>query len=1170
MGFNNPSKIGSFSSQQGNDNDAAITIHKKNSVTIDLDLHKQFGQNTKVNGSIGEVQEATFCNTSNEYGRIEASEIVSINDSSQYDALDVSIREMTFPPQTSEIQFNSIIETALSQNVIIVNAIKNIGTEYKNISKNKITLKGITIPAGSIIPNTPLLIPIKKQVLDSEDVVAVSNIRIPIVSPEILYNNPIAQKKYTADGLIIDNKIALNSGYSFYEQFDDSIEPVNTNKRVHIKHPNNNNISGIRIKHIGDPNVTVRAFGRHAHDEEYTNSLIFDTGQIVPGTDYIALGTRLEDGGYNELTIQVTNTSTGKISYVWFSDIRAERHKDWSTKKKWKNVNDDSTGFSLGIVDGRYYIAESMKVFGDISWNPNFELTIEARFTDGSGDYYTVKGGLADINVLYEKINHSPATVVTDESLIVDPFVQYIRGSSIDENFFFPKASIMSKFSKVYYSSKEQVVDITISLNQLNTSYYDNIESYTMLGHITSITGPSLIEEKEDVSLIISDMNTSKDILRREDYVSNVSISKIYKITDVYFITWYRTPFVDADTGIDIYSFGIYDSINNRHYTPRNMHDVKDYVPSSLDNNISYINILSSNSNNLSFIIDIKKDNDTISLYYNLVSLSEFNGALLYDDSGYRNNKILDVVIIGQDINDIPNTIPTFDTDSSNEDKLLSNQLTIFNSNSDILLKKNYNDQLKYGNGFSFHAVSKYFFSSPLAYIRDNINMASNVTAFPSLLPGMQQCFSNGDSLIKSGDNVVVDDYESVIYFSKLMGMFDFNVFNGLSTFTDGLLVPISGVDMLVSTPSINETSGTYKVLPNKIEDLINVSYNNSLSLAKRIIPIGDKIYCYINNNLYQSSNIKLLPKDDNHLLDKFGNITSSANIIAVSSFNRDSQYSTSIYSMDRFNNANYLASIPDLIISNMIQSLRGLLFVCSNGIYILNQGSYTKLYNFPYQMQYSTIKAMNGKDFIVFAYTLDRYVDIPVRTADEEIVYTADNEEVTINTLGDNFKIFRVNNELGISELEIEDNLSLYEIITSNNTVTDDIVLIENTTNNMSILGFKVENESNVKSSLFSFSTRPINVEDQSDKVYMLEKVYIYTKGYGELGITIKSSDNSIDYTNNTSKLVIGTNDDDELSKNVITIPRSIDMTYKKIDIVADNTLKIDKIKLQGSFKDN
>jgi len=88
----------------------------------------------------------------------------------------------------------------------------------------------------------------------------------------------------------------------------------------------------------------------------------------------------------------------------------------------------------------------------------------------------------------------------------------------------------------------------------------------------------------------------------------------------------------------------------------------------------------------------------------------------------------------------------------------------------------------------------------------------------------------------------------------------------------------------------------------------------DSFRVGSEFISIGGLNLAQSFGSLYRTSAFKLVPSDSKSIIDTIGEINTNGNIICVST-----DLATHVYAVDRSGNANYVLSIPDVILSNIV-----------------------------------------------------------------------------------------------------------------------------------------------------------------------------------------------------------------------------------------------------------
>ncbi len=292
-------------------------------------------------------------------------------------------------------------------------------------------------------------------------------------------------------------------------------------------------------------------------------------------------------------------------------------------------------------------------------------------------------------------------------------------------------------------------------------------------------------------------------------------------------------------------------------------------------------------------------------------------------------------------------------------------------------------------------------------------------------------------------------------------------------------------------------------------------------------------------------------------MLDKAGKVQTVGNYIAVVN-----EKATSFYMVDKIADANYILSIPDELVSNVVNMMNGMLFVGRKGMYVLSQGRYEMIFRFDYDNTNAVIKSVDGKDFVVYTYSSGQMGDVQLRFGPSATPLYFGNPEQELNIYGltDNYKLYRVNRNLDVSEIECDDELSSYSLIESNSSAVDNIVVMNNATRVVKVLSFDSELSDP------SIESHPISMEDQRRSTFHITHLEFYTLGYGNIVVTV--GDNvAYDYNNASSPLVVNDNNDNRLKKTTLSLASEIAMDYKEVTVNYSSTLSLDNVKAVGTF---
>ena len=254
----------------------------------------------------------------------------------------------------------------------------------------------------------------------------------------------------------------------------------------------------------------------------------------------------------------------------------------------------------------------------------------------------------------------------------------------------------------------------------------------------------------------------------------------------------------------------------------------------------------------------------------------------------------------------------------------------------------------------------------------------------------------------------------------------------------------------------------------------------------------------------------------------------------------------------------NYILSIPDVNIGNLVSMNQRVILTGAKGIYLISNNTYDKIFTFDQSMDTAIVRSVDGKDFLIYVYNRTASATPYLCSDAGGTAYPCSDGSYQCSDILGYYKIYRINRFLHISELESATgvDLSNYNIINNNNPVNDNIVLVELNTADIKILEFDTTQSNGV------IETRPINLARQDGSVFYLERIYLYSKGYGSITLTVGNAiSNDINET-----VAINSNNDARILRTAIEVA-STAIDYKIMTLTFASTIAIDKIEFQGRF---
>jgi len=1164
--FESEGKIGQDNSTVLNSTESSSPLFKEQIQSIKLyeykttiqnliDL-KSFGQNTHITGGVGEVLEATGCDTTKKMGRIEASEKIEAIDSDDYGKITLSKNTGLSNRSLSMLTFWGIKRLDTSETFDSLNHLK-----LKSVQDSSIWGASFL----SWFPNAPIVVPWKTY-NDNTDDDSKWLIVGPISIPFLNSLNGDGSTTGTIDG-VVNRSIAMKFVSNTNGRIDKEYTGAGGVESLkHDSKPKNGKLKGLKVRWTGtgDAASRLKVTSSYIPDTLKTiTEVVSDIAKDTPTTMYLETNNiaslKLEysdSGSFND-------TENFNFTKIWYSTLYGEYNP-----RSYPKSELPTRPYQHNKVF--YYFAVNTFVVEPPNL-PGLQVWISSYYDDGSstGWHEARMSGGVSLGYDSEDIVGLNAYVGDLDETFTDPVLE--AQTALTPTF--------SRFENVYAAKGSVVIDIAIEtlsggITEGSLTDKTRVDSSVGLAHITSVVGDAVDqpENETDVKIMVEDARAydfPTETTMHNDIYRDSTIYKIHRLSARYLLTFVESSF--SVEGVTVKYFGMYDTVSESHYTPQNFYEHLKYLPQSLSDELSEINVISDTGNDLSVTITL---NDKTTFYLTIVRVDSFNAGKIYKDSTYKAQKTLTMMRI-QD-----GTVANVDKDfelfvlfsasiTKHSDRFLKRPVTLFNGNTDLMYERSSKDtNTNFGPGTAIFSSTKYLTTESVALIREPVSFVSGSYVLPMLLPSTAISFTNPDVTAIDFPSPATDindvtDPSKNMYWFKLAMIYNFENDIGLGISARGFfglgLLPSAGSVCLLNMPSIDGETRTYTALPEKATDYFGIDYLSNLNnIGTKVVPANNKTFVYSGSNLYESSNLKLVPSGTKPLLDKSGTISSSGNIVAVTTDNpsETDQVSTSFYQIDRNSYANYILSVPDRIISNIVHMASGIVFVCSTGIYMLTQNAYDKIYEFPIEIENAAIRAMNGIDFVIFAYTTQG-ISTAYSCTDGD--YPCSDGIYPVSERAGNSRLYRINKYMHISELETDNNLSKYNIITSNNNVTDNISLIDVDTSTIVTLGFG----STLSTPTFKF--RPIEITTQSDDVFVADKLYFCTYGYGT--VTVKIGDTVTDiYDNTASPLVCNASNDDRYSCTLLEFgPVTFD--HKEIWLTFSDTLKIDKIKIAGTF---
>jgi len=745
-----------------------------------------------------------------------------------------------------------------------------------------------------------------------------------------------------------------------------------------------------------------------------------------------------------------------------------------------------------------------------------------------NGVKQTITSDMIDNTTANRAISTESCYVCNDTDDITDPLLE-VESSG----------SVASVNTNAYDVTSNNDITVLMDINDISSASLINdngvsVDSGVCLANITGVQSADGIDvTRSNIDVVVDNEAISGPL----SFEVSSTTSKISKLSNRYMLTY-------VSAGVKY--FGVYDVLLDKYYSPSNLQLYGDYLPTSFS--VDNINIITDSNHDLSFIIEF----DNKKLYYSIVRADSFSGSRLFEDDVYRANTVLSIMPIDNGV--ILHSDRQFNlvqnwnnTRWANTDKTKKTSIGLICGNSDISYMKDGISTIDLASGYDILGFSTNFMTNNKMVIQDSIQMVTNTISFPNILP---TCLL----LSPTGDTIDDDDHyenglsygDAQFYFKKMMG-YNWGYSGSFGTMDDEL-TPSTGTSILCKTPAV-DSENNYIVLPDKLIDTVGVEDVSLLGVCGNdVLAIANSSFSIFNKNIYESSIYKLVPKTNKALLDIYGDIRAIGNIVTISN-----DGATTLYSISKNGDISYMLGIPDTLVSNIVSMNQLLLAAGKTGLYLIKQSGYEKMYSFNDTREHAIIRAIDGKDFIVYCYN-STDAEIPYECTDG--IYECTDGNLLVNSIVGRFNTYRINKSLHVIEINTNSELANYNVINNNKPVTDDITIIGNNTTDVRVLDF-TETKSD-----YTFTTRPIHVAVSSDADFTANEIRIYHKGYGDINVNITDGSSTIATYTET----ISGSDLDVLGKSKINITPII-LDYTKVEYTVDSTLCIDRIEAIGYY---
>jgi len=1120
------------SSIVNNNQESSIVNNMPRNVVSVLNF-ESFGHNTSIEGSIGGVAISGGSDTHSKEGRLSATNIIDLVEEDGYGSAE------TMSVYSYDKEFGHIV--VYGNRYLGTNALLNVETIEIKVSN---PASGST--ATFDILQGPLTVPWKvykeETTVEGEHdyFLSVGPVFIPVVTASML-NAQWRSPAITVNGDIIIKRCVLS--YGNY-QMDREADYFN-NSIAAAYDRGGSPLQGLRIKDFDDGSLggSLEVKVQYHNDkQEYLNNISSNTITI---------------SGTNNTSIVSSSKRFFSLQIVYITSEGARKFPRFRNIDHYDGRNGVLTGATIGLrqVHGVADYYGSVKSF-----------TMEkGSFPDGVGfKFTTTYGGEAefysgDRNLQAEEryLRNLQAVDVTESSSLKDPLMQ-IRPSNTgwSPGVTFTEIDVYSVVNR----SNTEYTYISIDINNISSTKLASeaqpgkvVIGAIGLGTITGINGGNYNSKQ----YIIEDPTVGKDTGDVTFGSSAPWYKNIYKLSERYFLT-YATSRIQISGIVQRY-FGMYDAIDNRHFSPKNILDNIDYtlpVLSSLF--IESVNIITDNKHELGVVVKYNGiTENSLTAYLTICRAASFNGARLVKSDSYKKNKVLEIIpITEEDLSFTDNTYSFGERLQGGTPRFKERGVTkdfgIICGNTDIAYEKNAeSSNLNLNSGFSALIHAKRYMNKNTAIVRDSSLFAMFAISFPLYTPQASIIPLDGDVVddsvtwIDETDGMNYEtDIGSILNMLKRMMGYNWKSDGDVGTFYNGAtLAPQTGTMIIAKTPSVND-QGDYNVLPSRIDDVIGVDISiDPLRIGTSYLSVGGLGLTEENGFLYPSSSYKLVPKNVKNFLSTNGIIHSHGNIITVTT-----DTSTHLYAMDRSGNANYMLSIPDRIISNTVTVGAALIMLGTTGIYKFSEGTYSKIYETEVVMEYASIKALEGKFYVAAFKDVDG-----------------------------SFAFYGISPVLGISRLEHNQSMDDYLVIDSSRSVTDKLVLISTNTS----VATKVVGEGSLHSQHGTVS-RPLSIVSKEGLVFKADRIQIYTYGEGPFGFTIGNTGYGINEgygcigynypcTDGIYPVLNGLTIEaspllSRLQRTKIEIEETL-IDYTTIGFVLGNGISLDKVELVGTY---
>lgn len=463
------------------------------------------------------------------------------------------------------------------------------------------------------------------------------------------------------------------------------------------------------------------------------------------------------------------------------------------------------------------------------------------------------------------------------------------------------------------------------------------------------------------------------------------------------------------------------------------------------------------------------------------------------------------------------------------------------------------------------NGVSKQF-----SMISANVDVAfsSNDTCIIKCLSGEPQVYTVNDSL---NDSIGVITDGSKLALSVIKMFFPFNtpsVMYSINTGIDsdqtsprGIISSISGIGKnvsnslhskcIVSSVPLDTDTGAYTLLPTLLSQTTNID-NDNLTKPLPFNGVLGKTPVVVGSNIYEQSRYKLIRKNSNAILPESGDVTIYGGLAIVVNDNTTTMYAQSELGFQ------YLTSIQDSIISNLINVSGNLIFVGHNAVYSYSNGMINKLISVISES--AQIRSINGSDFTVLSIS-----DSDIQCEASDGICEAVDGIMNAFLLG--VITYQIEQDLSLSEVSlVNGTLDNYFLLKTNNVVNEEVLLFNEYYN---VKQLSTTNHTD----LVRLTTRDMSFESNGSYGFMCE--YLMIKAFVDYDDSLQLPTGDPDYidvilytsstTSSTYRVYV-----QDLGNTVaqrIFVPIGITLTECKISLSMYPTIKLVSASLLGKY---